>query len=246
MVHLKPFFSFYGSKHRISKLYPFPRYNRIVELFAGSAAYSCRYPGLNITLVDKDPFIVHTWKYLTRVSEQEIMDLPVLSIGDTVDSLRVSDEAKLLIGWWMRKGQSTPAKTLKDNQWTRLWFNGGNCSYWGTGIKYRIASQLKYIRHWKIVEADYTDWVTVNNGGVSAATYFVDPPYSNKAGRHYYYNSIDYRHLSEVCQSLPGEVIVCGNLGETWIPFEFLVSTPSNNSTSGQTGLSHEVVWHKT
>jgi hypothetical protein len=56
-ARLRPFFSYYGSKHRIIDKYPAPVHGRIVEPFAGSAAYATRYYWLPVTLYDANPKI---------------------------------------------------------------------------------------------------------------------------------------------------------------------------------------------
>lgn len=230
---LLPFFTFYGGKWRSAPHYPPPVFNTIVEPFAGSAGFSVRYPQCGVTLVDADAAIVETWRYLIRVSPAEILRLPDVFNGQTVDDLSVAPEARLLIGWWLNKGASTPCKT--PSAWMRLGTHA--TSYWGESIRNRIASQVEQIRHWKVVQGTYAD------APPSRATWFIDPPYE-KAGRHYRCgsNAIDYGALGEWCRSRDGQVIVCENEGAAWLPFSTFRGTKASPAKHGGK-VSHEVVW---
>lgn len=242
MPALKPFFSYFGSKFNIAGLYPEPRHNRIVELFAGSAAYSCCYPEKRITLIDTNPDITITWIYLIRSSETEILSLPNIRLGQDIRDIDVCPEARILIGWWCGKGRTTPAKSVQDNQWTRKYKINSRCSYWGEAIRQRIAQQQQYIRHWKVICDDWDNYVESSR---REATWFIDPPYQN-AGIHYPYNGIDYRLLSSACYQLRGQVIVCENEGADWMPFRHLRQIKANNSVPGEVRYRDEVVWTKT
>ncbi|MFL6862652.1 MAG: hypothetical protein ACJ8DZ_06610, partial [Allosphingosinicella sp.] len=60
------------------KLYPAPRYNTIIEPFAGSAGYSLRYHERTVILYEIDPVVVAVWKYLIGVTPREILAIPDL------------------------------------------------------------------------------------------------------------------------------------------------------------------------
>ena len=80
---LKPFWQYYGGKWRAAPRYPAPRFDTIVEPFAGAAGYSCRYPDRKVVLVDKYPVIAGMWRYLIRVSAAEVRRIPeVDSVND--------------------------------------------------------------------------------------------------------------------------------------------------------------------
>jgi site-specific DNA-adenine methylase len=68
-------FSYYGSKSKIVHLYPTPKFDKIIEPFAGSARYSLRFWQKDILLVDKYPVIVDVWNYLKNASEKDISDV---------------------------------------------------------------------------------------------------------------------------------------------------------------------------
>ncbi len=235
---LKPFFTFYGGKWRAARFYPPPNHGTIIEPFAGSAGYSLRYPDRKVWLVDLDIKIVATWRYLIGVSSKEILALPDIGLDQTIDDLSVCEEAKLLIGWWLNKGSAQPKRSPSSNM--RKSLRGENprdppSGWWGSKIRERIASQLDQIRHWNLIEGDYTSAPNVD------ATWFIDPPYS-KAGKHYTHSSIDYTALSTWCQSRPGTVIACENVGATWLPFKPWRKIKANESKGGGK-VSHEAIW---
>lgn len=210
-----PFFTYYGGKHRATKFYPRPVKNRIIEPFAGSAGYSLNYPDHEVILLDKDPVIVSTWRYLIDATEEEILSLPDLNIDQTVDDLDIPEGAKYLIGWWLNKGSAQPKK--RPSTFAALYPEGG--PYWGNRVRNRIASQLPFIRHWVIEQGSYES-LSAN----IEATWFIDPPYI-EAGKHYRHGSsgIDYEQLSEWCRSRSGQVIVCEADGASWLPFRPLI-----------------------
>ena len=70
---MKPFFQFYGGKWRAAKYYPAPKYDTIIEPFAGSAGYSLRYYKKRVILVDINPTIVTLWKYLISATPTDIL-----------------------------------------------------------------------------------------------------------------------------------------------------------------------------
>jgi site-specific DNA-adenine methylase len=80
---LRPFWRYYGGKWRAAPHYPAPRYDVIVEPFAGAAGYSMRYPDRHVELFDASPYVVGVWSYLIRVSPREIQAIPeVEAIAD--------------------------------------------------------------------------------------------------------------------------------------------------------------------
>lgn len=115
--------------------------------------------------------------------------------------------------------------------------DGGNpWGYWGDSVRARIADQVSAIRHWTVIEGDYTDAPT------DEATYFVDPPYDNKAGSHYRVKFKGHTALGDWCRTRPGQVIACENYGATWLPFRHFRDIQSNQSKLGK-GKSNEAIW---
>src|SRR5690606_17747868 len=137
--------------------------------------------------------------------------------GQVLDDLKVCEEAKWLIGFWLNRATSSPRKS--PSKWMREGIRPG--SFWGDRVRQTIASQVDSIRHWKVICGDYTKCTTRKK-----ATWFIDPPYQ-RAGAHYRYGSqhIDYDALRDWCRSRNGQVIVCENKGATWLPFQDLADT---------------------
>lgn len=229
---LRPFFGYYGGKWRdVPKYYPTPLHDTIVEPFAGSAGYALRYPDRNVVLCEIDPVLAAVWDYLIKVSSEEILAIPDLVEGETVDDLEVPQEAKWLVGLWLNRGVSRPRKS--PSKWMRDGIRPG--SFWGKRVRETIASQVDFIRHWKIYNCSYVDLPFS-----SKATWFVDPPYQ-VAGQYYQYGSsqVDYSDLAKWCKSRPGQVIVCENNGATWLPFRDLAVTKTTRANR----RSREVIW---
>lgn len=231
---LKPFFTFYGGKWRAAPHYPPPVHDTIIEPFAGSAGYSLRYPDRKVILVERDPLIAATWRYLIRVSPSEILALPDIAMDQTVDDVPLSEDARLLIGWWLHKGGTNPRK--RPSTWMRSRIRPN--SYWGQTIRARIASQVESIRHWKIIEGDHWLAPTVS------ATWFVDPPYQI-AGKHYRHSAVDYPRLAEWCIERQGQTIVCENVGADWLPFKPWRNVKASPAKHGGK-VSHEAIWTHT
>jgi hypothetical protein len=220
---MRPLFPFYGSKWRDAKRYPPPRNGYVIEPFAGSAGYSVFYAPERVTLRDADPIIIGVWKYLIGASEREIRALPDLDVGESVDGLNVSQEARWLIGFWLNRGSAQPKKTKTAfsarTERAQL--------VWSERARARIAGDLHTIRHWTAVCGDY--------GGTerSDATYFIDPPYVEK-GRHYRINKVDHAAVASWSRGLPGDLIVCEQEGATWLPFTPLATIKSTRGTSSE------------
>lgn len=231
-MRLKPFFTYYGGKYRVAPYYPKPVYDVIVEPFAGSAGYSLRYPGRRVFLSDVDPVIVGVWDFIIRASESDVRSLP--AAVEHVDGLvGVPQEARWLIGFWLNKGCAAPSKSPS------AWMRGGThaSSFWGDTVKHRIASQQPFVRHWEVSECSYSDLP------VRPATWFVDPPYAGKAGRHYRRNVIVYPELGRWCQSLPGQVVVCEAEGADWLPFVPFRPVKGTTKMAGVGASKNEVFW---
>ena len=123
-MKLSPFFTFYGGKFRAAPRYPAPVHDTVIEPFAGAAGYSVRHAARRVILVERDPAVAATWRYLISVSRADVLALPDLAPGQSVDDLSVSDEARLLIGWYCGRGLAIPRKTQSvwiSNYWISAW-----------------------------------------------------------------------------------------------------------------------------
>jgi site-specific DNA-adenine methylase len=195
--------SYYGSKSKIVKLYPPPIFNKIIEPFAGSARYSLLYFDKDITLVDKNIKIIKIWEYLKNCNEKDILSLPILKEGETLDDFNLSEGEKLFLGFIVNEGSATPCKQV--TRWAAPNYN------------YKIKETAKIlfkIKHWKLLNCCYTEL------GNEQATWFIDPPYTH--GGEFYpcsKNEIDFKYLSDWCKSRKGQTIVCENTKADWLPF---------------------------
>lgn len=77
--------SYYGSKTNLVNLYPRPRFNKIIEPFAGSARYALKYWDRDVLLIDKYDVIINIWKWLQQCSPKDVLGLPKLGPGQKFD-----------------------------------------------------------------------------------------------------------------------------------------------------------------
>lgn len=232
---LMPFFTFFGGKWRAAPLYPAPAHDLVVEPFAGSAGYSVRYHERDVLLVDADPAIVATWRFLISADPDFIRSLPLtLEEGQKVRDLGLPEGADHIIGWWLNKGMVSPCQT--PSKWMRDGWRPK--SMWGPEIRERIASQVPKIRHWQVRQGSYVD---VEN---QTATWFVDPPYQ-QAGRKYRHSSklLDFAHLADWCKSRQGQLMVCENEGADWLPFRPFANTKASEGRHKTSAISREVIY---
>lgn len=210
MTPLSPFFKYFGSKARSAKLYPAPRHDVIVEPFAGGAGYSLNYHERDVILCDLDPRVVTIWNYLIDATADQIMALPLLQPGQSIDDVDISDGARMFL--------SCCVNTSPFRKSLAQWKNGQNDGLWGEKLRARVASQVRAIKHWTVVCGSYADLLNIE------ATHFVDPMYQGME-QHYAISRkhpTDYTHLAQWCRSRRGQVIVCERAGATWLPFRHL------------------------
>jgi site-specific DNA-adenine methylase len=195
-------FSYYGSKSKIVDYYPPPKHKRIIEPFAGSARYSLKYW--------QNDVLLEVWNYLKNASEQDILKLPELKIGESLDNYtQLSDIEKKFLGFVIAKGGSSPRK--KASMFATSRSPGRTETAMGFELK-KTAKNLFKIKHWEIKLADYNELLN------EEATWFIDPPYQF-GGHVYRYNKIDYTALSEWCKTRKGQAIVCENTKADWLSF---------------------------
>lgn len=207
------------------KHYPTPKFDKIIEPFAGSARYSLLNFQKEILLVDLDPSIIQIWKYLQLCSEKDILNLPDFKTGDDIRNFDLSADEKLFCGFLIGKGLRRPQNIV-----TR--FAGGLQPTWIRWQKKHIAKNLFKIKHWKIELGTYRD---IEN---ESCTWFVDPPY--QFGGEYYTkgnNKINFYELAAWCRERQGQVIVCENSKADWMDFKPM------KTMIGIKRKSAEVIW---
>jgi hypothetical protein len=211
------FFPYAGAKHRFSIRYPRPRFEKLIEPFAGSAGYATRFPMLKVELYDLDPIICGVWDYLIKVTEKEFLKLPTPDGMFWIDDLPVCQEAKWLIGFWCNLSTNRPVqrphKMMLSKQYR--W----RTSFWGTYVKEKLVQQLDWIRHWKVFNKDFC------NVANETATWFIDPPYQYR--QIYRLHSIDFAALAKWVRSRRGQIIACEAGGADWLPFKHFESPKS-------------------
>lgn len=215
-------FSYYGSKSKLVHRYPEPIHDTIIEPFAGSAQYAFKYWEKKVVLVDKYKIIYDLWKWLIEeATEQEILNIPVFeTYEDTWWILnKFRKEVRYLVGFQCNAGSRSPAQTV------------GQFNNWKESNRQRMADNLHKIKHWKIFQRDFEFSPNIE------ATYFIDPPYNNKAGRGYIKRFNEYNRLKEWIDTLDGQIIVCENEGADWLDFK------SIGSMRSQVGSTKEVVF---
>jgi site-specific DNA-adenine methylase len=221
MVKLEvgPLFSYYGSKIRLSKHYPLPAYDTIIEPFAGGAGYSCKYYDRQIILYEKDEMIFSILDFLIKSSSNDILNLPLIPPDSSVDDFNICQEAKWLIGFWLANGKQTPNKRLSKWANARGEYPNLPINFWGMGCRERLANTVSKIKHWKV----YNDSWEESSKHTTPATWFIDPPYQ-KAGIYYRKNckSINFEQLGKWSTERNGQIIVCESLGADWLPFQSL------------------------
>ena len=216
-------FSYYGSKSKIIQYYPSPKYNTIIEPFAGSARYSLMYYEKDCWLNDSYKVITDIWNWIINATKEEINAIPELKKGESLNKLNIDPKLKLLLGFVVNSGVQSPRKT---------------CSKWaeekGEFIKHkkRLLSYCGKLDHWLITGLDYRDISNLE------ATWFIDPPYQFVTEK-YKKHDINYEELTEWCKSRKEQVIVCENSYGNWLPFKPL------KELYGQRHKTMEMMWYK-
>lgn len=227
----RPLFSFYGSKFRAAKLYPPPAHSRLIEPFAGSAGYACLYHQLAVHLYDISPEVCGVWDFLIHASRQDILDLP---ITHDPASAAICQEAKWLIGFWISRASEYPR--TRPSSWA-VKHQHDHGGFWDKNTRAEIADSVELIRHWRVHNSCYSSIINIT------AAWFIDPPYSSKAGRSYRSGRPDFSHLAAWSQSRRGQVIVCEHNSASWLPFSPLFTAKSCNGKGKHDQTSRELIW---
>ncbi|MDR0792323.1 MAG: hypothetical protein LBE82_03370 [Chitinophagaceae bacterium] len=216
-------FYYYGRKKQIAKHYPAPNFETIIEPFAGSAAYSLfqNYWKKNVILIEKDPKVASIWNWLINTATaDDIKNLPDLKVGEKSSEFLHIVHAATKMAFHFKTIKVTP---VLERNWE---------------ISRRVfAENLYKIKHWQIINDDYTAAPNIQ------ATWFIDPPYKGEPGLGYKFSSklIDYGKLSEWALTRKGEIIFCeGEYGD-YLPFKQLLEL---KGVAGKS--SKEMIFYKT
>jgi len=233
-----PLFKWFGSKWLSSATLPPPKYGSIVEPFAGGAAYSLRYSGKDVTICERDQFILPLWKWLIETATpSDIMEIPVNNReGDNILDFDLSYGQKLLLKSWQRTNNVGRCWTIS------CWGCNGK-GMWSRHVRDRIASEIGAIKHWKV----FDDGMKVLREETWEATWFVDPPY--QYNYQYRGKPLCYDELSQLILAARGQKIVCEaacpNTGRfpIWLPFEDWGFRATSRAQDGMNSVSRELLW---
>ena len=234
MSAIRPFWRYYGGKWRAVSQgrYPEPRHGVIVEPFAGAAGFAMHYPDRDVVLVERNPKVAAVWRWLIAATPGDVLALPPV-IDRDVHDFGLPDGAMWMLGFWCNTATASPCRTPSKR------FRDGPRAHtgWSPTTRARIAADVIRIKHWTLIEGDYTEAPDVES------SWFIDPPYQGKAGSHYPFGSkrMDYPALGAWCMSRRGQVIVCEGAGADWMPW----TGGFRNKAASVAGKTHnvEVLW---
>lgn len=233
-MRIKAPISYYGGKSKIAHLYPPPTHNLIVEPFAGSAAYSWLHrKGRSVWLNDLDSRTYSIWKFLTSPEACDIVETFVpdsVVAGQKISEIIPAELDGLVEICRAEANQGTQGAKGVHDQITSM---GAKC--WK--VKRKLREVIPEVANWKITNASYDDLANVE------AAWFVDPPYSNKAGARYRTSNIDYDQLGWWVLGRRGQVICCENYGANWLPFNKLEHPRVSIRSRYQRANAQEVIW---
>lgn len=203
-------FSYFGGKSKLINYYPPPKYDMILEPFAGGARYACKY-GLdrNVWINDKYQVIYKIWKWIQQASHRDINRLPVLARGEDLRNVKsLSEPERMLLGFAVNRGVGIPKNVVTE------WASTGRGEI--TRLKSRLRPLIGKIDHWKITCLDFKKVRTPK-----PATYFVDPPYQHRRTDYVVQSdSTLYPRLKAYCRLRRGQVIVCESTEADWWNFK--------------------------
>lgn len=242
-------FGYFGAKHGMARFYPPPRYDTVIEPFAGAAGYACYWARQGLVkhaiLIDKNPKVIALWRRLQTMTEADLFAIPYPIKGArTIEPLVAAASGQQ--GMAVLSGKSRQITDRMVNSWPNL--------------RKRLVACLPLITSWDIVQGDYADAPS------GPYTWFVDPPYtkrlgndgiSKSAGGAWYAGGAwnpgssfnfgseftgDYSQLAVWAKRRKGQVIVCEQEPADWLPFRPF--RRQRNGVGAGTGSTRtEVIW---
>jgi hypothetical protein len=213
-VSFRAAFSFYGGKSKILAFYP------------GA--------GRSVWINDADPGVFGMWLFIRDNYQQwrhAIADR--VDVGARVSDLLPADAPAGLVSILQAEAnQGTQGARGVHDQVTSM---GAKC--WPR-IKAKLDWAHQQTQGWIITNLPYSEV----KPDPATATWFIDPPYDNEAGRRYRQQVVDYGALRDWCLSRSGQVVVCENVGATWLPFEPVVERRGIRSRY-QKSNAKEAIW---
>lgn len=233
-----PLFKWFGSKWLSSKTLPFPKYDTIIEPFAGGAGYSLRHCSKRVILYEKNDHLIKLWNWLIHcATDRDILDIPTnIPIGTDIRLIGMSLGQELLLKNWQRTNNV-------GNCWTiSPW--GNSPGQWTENTRARVADEIQYIKHWAIAD---------NNPLYNQAyhgrqfTWFVDPPYLYNYD--YKQPMLDYGELSDNVQRVKGQIVVCEAICPKtqrvpdYLPFKYWASRITSRRKAENSHHSKELIY---
>lgn len=215
-------FYYYGRKKQIVRHYPLPRYDTIIEPFAGAAAYSLHHNPFvaRVILIERDEKVAAIWKWLIHeATQKDIQALPDLKQGERSTEFLHIIHAATKMAFAFKRIKVTPVLA-------RNW-----------EISRRVfAKHLNEVKHWEIICGDYSEAPDLE------ATWFIDPPYRGEPGMGYRHSSakIDYAALRKWVLLRKGDIICCEGANANYLPFRHLLDL---KGVAGKT--SREMIFYR-
>ena len=189
--------------------------------YGSKAKLAKYYPKPTYPLVI-EPFAGAAWYSIVNKSKLTYL----LDINPTIAGLWKWD----FLGFSINRGTASPRNIVQ--KWSAQVTSRPT---WASTTRFaidRAISLLPLIKNWTITQESYERSFLVE------ATWFIDPPYQH-GGNHYKFADIDYIELAKWVSNLKGQVIVCGSIMDTWLPFEPL---SVNGRITGQRSVNGEAV----
>ena len=236
-----PLFKWFGSKWLSSKILPIPKYDSIIEPFAGGAGYSLRHFAKDVTIYEKNVHIYELWEYLiSAATYSDIREIPLnIPVGTDIRTIGLNKGQELLLKNWQRTNNVGECWTISP------W--GNMPGQWTESTRARISEEHSCIAHWDLGGKNgFHSFVEVVNNEV---TWFIDPPY--KYNYLYGDKAFDYQLMVNGIDGVAGEIIVCEaicpktNQMPNYLPFKFWAKRITSRRKVTENHHSKELIYHR-